>query len=571
MKNDNYNPDIKLLPIGYDDFKTVIESNYLFIDKSLLIRDIIRNNAQVKLFTRPRRFGKTLNLSMIRYFFEDGINISGEKEDYHDLFNGLKISEYDDIMAKQGKNPVLFLTLKGAKQADWEGSSASIKSQISHEFFRHRYLADRNILGTKVDRFNRIIEDTAKETDYQDALAFLSECLYIYHGKKVIILIDEYDVPLECSYTNHFYDRMVTFIRSLFESSLKTNPYLEFAVLTGCLRVSRESIFTGMNNLAIYSILSSEFSEYFGFTDDEMQFICDYYEMPDKYETMKDWYDGYVFGDTNLYNPWSAVQQITAYIHDPNAFSLSYWANSSSNSIVRQMIEKADKDTRKEIEDIIHGNNIEKVVHEDITYDEIDDNMDNLWNFMFFTGYFKKVSMRQDGETLYVKFAIPNREVKYIFNRKINDWFNDTVVKQDRTALLDAFVNMNAEFFEAELNRVLMQSISYHDYYENFYHGILTGILSGSEMYIVKSNRESGNGRSDLYAKSVNRLDKAFIIEVKVAKTMDSLEAAADEALQQIIDMKYDEELRADGYYNIAHYGIAFFGKNCRVKVCDVL
>ena len=568
MVKSTFDPEtMKALPIGYDDFESVMEKDLYYVDKTLLIRDLLDKGVQVNLFTRPRRFGKSLNMSMLEYFFEDYWDIRCERKNYRHLFDGLKISECGaPYMQHQGKYPAIFLTLKGANQKTWELSLDSIREQIAHEFYRHRYILEDSALDGVKGKFTAYMKNEDKNLNYNTSLAFLSECLYAYHNEKVIIFIDEYDVPLETSYHRNFYDDMVSFIRSLFESALKTNKYLNFAVLTGCLRVSKESIFTGMNNLRIYSILNDEFSQYFGFTEDEVKEICAYYKIPEKYDTIKEWYDGYLFGNTEVYNPWSAVLQIDEYLSNLDAFPISHWANSSSNSIVRRLIDRADRGTKEEIERIIRGECLEKKVHEDITYDEVEQDMENLWNFMFFTGYFRAVSIRMDDITRYVTLTLPNREVKYIFAEKISKWFTDEVVNKDRTTLLNAFFHTDTETFQQELDRVLKSCISYYDYYENFYHGILTGILSGTDDYSVRSNRESGNGRSDLFAKPVSRKDMAFIIEVKVAKTYDALDQMADEALAQIIDRKYDEVLRADGYYHITHYGISFFGKDCLVK-----
>ncbi|MBR1866504.1 MAG: AAA family ATPase [Lachnospiraceae bacterium] len=559
---------MKALPVGYDDFAHLMENELYYVDKTRMIKDLLDQRTMVNLFTRPRRFGKTLNMSMLQYFFENGWDIAGKKMEYRHLFEGLEIASYGEkYMKHQGKYPVIFLTLKGAKQDTWEFSYDAMRKQIVSQFERHRFIMEDERLSMYRERYMMLMTFKAEESWYRDAIAFLSQCLYTYFGEKVIILIDEYDVPLETAYFYGFYDRMVNFIRSLFESALKTNPYLEFAVLTGCLRVSKESIFTGMNNLKIYSILNEQYSGYFGFTDQEVLAMCEYYGLDKHYERIKEWYNGYRFGDTNVYNPWSVILQVDEYLSNLKAFPESHWANSSSNSIVREMIDRADRDTKDEIEQMIHGAQLEKQVHEDITYGEIYDNMENLWNFMFFTGYFKMESMRIEKRQRYVTLSIPNEEVRYIFESKIRDWFHDEVVNGDRTALLRAFFGSDGETFQRELDKVLKQCISYYDYYENFYHGILTGILSGTDDYVVRSNRESGNGRSDLYAKPASRKDTAFIIEVKMADTYDGLEHMAEEALAQIIEKRYDEELNNDGYRKIVHYGIAFFGKDCLVKV----
>ncbi|MRY42799.1 AAA family ATPase, partial [Parabacteroides distasonis] len=403
---------------------------------------------------------------------------------------------------------------------------------------------------------------------YAKSIQFLSICLEKYHGKKTIILIDEYDVPLENAFFEGFYDRMIAFIRSLFESALKTNSSLEFSVITGCLRISKESIFTGLNNLNIISILNDRYAEYFGFSDDEVKELTKYYKLEEKYSLIKDWYNGYIFGQTNVYNPWSVIKFIYDLLANINVFPSSYWANTSSNSIVRSLIEKADTVTKKEIELLIEGKTIEKPVHEDITYDEIYDTMDNLWNFMFFTGYFKKVNEKiSETNQKYLTLEIPNEEVKYIFRRKVLRWFEDKIKVKDLSKLYTAIINREPEIFEVELGRLLMETISFNDYYENFYHGFVVGVLANMHDYIVKSNREGGTGRSDLFIKSVSKRGVAIVIEFKIAKDIDDLEKRAEDALKQIKEKGYDTELRSEGYKNIVKYGISFFEKDCYVKL----
>ena len=386
---------------------------------------------------------------------------------------------------------------------------------------------------------------------------------------------------------------MINFIRSLFESALKTNPSLEFSVITGCLilkgsSLSRteeykplskirdfewhsKSIFTGLNNLKIISILDDRYSEHFGFTDEEIVKICEDYNIEQKYETIKQWFNGYIFGETNVYNPWSVMQYADDLKANINKLPKSYWANTSSNSIVKSLIEIADDITKGEIEALIEGKTIEKPVHEDITYDDVYDNLDNLWNFMFFTGYFKKISERMDENTQekFVELAIPNLEVKYIFRNKILKWFNEKIKLSDMTKMFNAIVNKEPEVFEVELNNLLLDTISFNDAYENFYHGFLAGVLSNMKGYIVKSNREGGTGRSDLFIKSVSRRGIAIVIEFKIANDIDDLEKKADEAIEQIEDRRYDMELRSEGYKNIFKYGIAFYKKDCLIKMKD--
>ena len=382
----------KPLPIGIDNFEMLITRGYYFVDKTLLIKDLLDNKASVNLFTRPRRFGKTLNMSMLQYFFEDERDKkTGEKKDNSYLFNGMNImNESEEYTSHMGKYPVINLSLKSAKQPTYELAYSCLKEKIIDEFDRHRYILNSEMSNKDKIRYESILNGLEDERLYVTALEFLSKCLKDYFGKKVIILIDEYDVPLENSFFNGFYVEMIDFIRSLFESALKTNPSLEFAVITGCLRISKESIFTGLNNLKIISILSTRYDEYFGFTSEEVKKICRDYDMKEKYEIIKEWYNGYIFGDANVYNPWSVVQYIDDLEANINEYPSSYWANTSSNSIVKSLVERAEDKTKKEIELLIEGESIEKPVHEDITYDEIYKSMDNLYNFMFFTGYFKK-------------------------------------------------------------------------------------------------------------------------------------------------------------------------------------
>jgi hypothetical protein len=362
---------------------------------------------------------------------------------------------------------------------------------------------------------------------------------------------------------------MIDFIRSLFESALKTNSHLEFAVITGCLRISKESIFTGLNNLEINTILNNNYDEYFGFTDKEVKKICRDYNIEHKYETIKEWYNGYIFGNTNVYNPWSLIRYVKDIVTDNINYPSAYWANTSSNSIVKSLIERADEDTKQEIESLIEGNAIEKPIHEDITYGEIYETMDNLWNFMFFTGYFKKIGERVDerAHQQYAELTIPNNEVKYIFRTKILSWFQEKVKEKDLTRLYTALINKDVPVFEEELSEMLLETISFNDAYESFYHGFVAGVLSGMKGYITKSNREGGTGRSDLYIKPVTRRKPAYVIEFKIANKFSELDKRADDALQQIEDKKYVQELNDDGYATVIKYGIAFFGKDCLIKM----
>lgn len=569
-KKGDYQVINKPLPIGIDNFEMLVTRGYYFIDKTMLIKDLLDNKASVNLFTRPRRFGKTLNISMIQYFFEDRHNeITGEKEDKSYLFKGLDIeSAGENYTSHMGQYPVINLSLKSAKQGDLQLAFQCLREEISNEFRRHLYILESDKLATEKEEYMRIVRREDDMKLYATSLRFLSHCLEKYHEKNVIILIDEYDVPLENAFFEGFYKEMISFIRSLFESALKTNPSLEFAVITGCLRISKESIFTGLNNLKIISILDDRYVEYFGFTNDEVMKICSDYNMPQKYEEIKNWYNGYIFGSVNVYNPWSVMQYVDDLKTNINRLPSSYWANTSSNSIVKSLIERADDITKGEIEALIEGKTIEKPIHEDITYDEVYDTMDNLWNFMFFTGYFKKINERISEENIrYIELAIPNEEVKYIFRTKVLKWFNEQINQHDKTRLFEAVLSKNPEIFEEELGKLLIETISFNDAYENFYHGFLTGVLSHMKGYIVKSNREGGRGRSDLFIKAVSKRGIAIVIEFKIANNIDDLEKRADEAIKQIEDRQYDKELSSEGYKNIFKYGIAFYQKDCLVKI----
>lgn len=561
----------KPLPIGIDNFEKLITRGYYFVDKTLLIKDLLENKADVNLFTRPRRFGKTLNISMLQYYFEDRRDeLTGEKIDNSYLFEGLNIKAAGEKYTQyMGKYPVINLSLKSAKQPTFKLAFISIARRIAEEYRRHSFILKDEKLNIDKSRYERIMNENGVQGDYIDSLYFLSECLEKYFGNKVIILIDEYDVPLENAFFEGFYDEMISFIRSLFESALKTNSSLEFSVITGCLRISRESIFTGLNNLNIISILNNRYAEYFGFTAEEVEKLCAYYNIQEKYETIKKWYNGYTFGHKNVYNPWSVVKYIYDVLGDSKVLPTSYWANTSSNSIVKKLIEMSDDIAKNEIEDLIEGKTIEKPIHEDITYDDVYDNLDNLWNFMFFTGYFKKISERMDENTQekFVELAIPNLEVKCIFRTKILKWFNEKIKSEDLSILYTSIIKGEVDLFQKEVNSLLKKTISFNDAYENFYHGFMIGLLSHMDGYTVKSNRETGDGRCDIYIKPLSIFDKAVIIEMKVCDKPKELFTKPQDALQQIEDKKYAYELNESGYEDIIKYGMAFYRKDCLVKI----
>ena len=559
-----YNDQLKSLPIGIENFESMIKQDYYYVDKTLLIKELIDKQGYVHVFTRPRRFGKSLTISMLQHYFEN------LKQDKAHLFDDLKIMDAGaEYLIHQNKYPVIKLILKGAEGATFESAFKMLKMEIAREFDHHAYLLTSNsITKDKKQIFQSILDQSANVEILQGSLLFLSQCLFQHYGEKVIILIDEYDVPLEKAFfaKTSYYDEMVSFIRSFFGGALKTNDALHFSVITGCLRISKESIFTGVNNLNIISILTDSYGEYFGFTQPEVDEMLEYYEIPERSEQMRDWYNGYHFGETIVYNPWSSLHYMTDILYGKMYLPRPHWSNTSSNSIIRQLIEIADDETRDEIELLIEGKTIKKPILEDTVYADITKNMDNLWSFLFFTGYLKKVGKEQIGVQNHLDLKIPNKEVLYIYVRQIREWFDERVKETDMTKLFTAVLNQDVETFEEEIAELLSESISYMDSHENFYHGFLTGVLRGMKGYRALSNRESGNGRGDIFLKPRNPRKVAVILEVKVAKKPQDLEKESTAALKQIDEKKYIEELEQEGYTKIIKYGIAFYGKMCAIK-----
>ena len=552
------------LPVGVENFEDLIQTGYYFVDKTLFIRELIDMKGKVNLFTRPRRFGKTLNMSMLRYFFEMG------KADNAELFQGMKIMDAgEEYLAHMGKYPVISISLKSMKQLTYDDAFYCLQEELAREFKRHDELLPRLLYEEDREKYLRFIGRKAETKEYLDSLKFLSECLFQCYGRKAIILIDEYDVPLENAYFSGFYDKMVSVIRALFESALKTNDNLEFAVITGCLRISKELIFTGLNNLKIMSITSRTYAEHFGFTPEEVEQILRDYGLEDNLKIVKQWYDGYRFGESEVYNPWSVINYVDSCYHDKKAFAKPYWSNTSSNSIVKNLIEQADISVKQEIERLIEGGTIEKPIHEDITYDDMNSTQDNLWNFLFFTGYLKKISERQEGETIYMEMAIPNSEVRYVYKNAVLRWFEERTEKKELKPLYESLLNGKADELAEILSENLMETISFYDYQESYYHGFLAGMLKNIGNYIVQSNRESGNGRPDILVRYPSVRGKAVIIEIKVSKTYQGMEEKCDEALNQIEEQKYEEALRQEGYRDILKYGVAFYRKECMVKLAE--
>ncbi len=557
---------LKRVPVGIDDFKDLIEG-YYYVDKTLFIKELLDLKGKVNLFTRPRRFGKTLNMSMLQYFFEN-TGDKAEDEANRMLFKGLKIEQQgEEYVRMMNQYPVINLSLKSSKQPEWELAYGCMKEEIGREYFRHRRVMESLETPEQRRRYEDIMNLRGGRQDYVTSVRFLSDCLYQHWKHKVIILIDEYDVPLENAYFEGFYEEMIGFIRSVFESALKSNPYLEFSVVTGCLRITRESIFTGLNNLEMISILNQSYSEYFGFTRDEMEAILDYYQLSDLKMRVKEWYDGYRFGNVEVYNPWSVVNYVKSLIVSKESLPEPYWANTSSNHIVRNLVEQADSSVKRELEELLAGGTVEKPVHEDITYDSVYNSADNLWNFLFFTGYLTQERRRMEQETQYITMRIPNLEVKYIYKNTVTNWFRDKVKVRDLSVLYHSMLEGEADIFQHELSKLLQESISYMDAKEAFYHGFILGTLGNMKDFIVKSNRESGNGRLDILVRSLDVSIPPVVMELKIADTFRGMEKACREALRQIDELGYDTALPEEGYTGVWNYGIAFFRKQCRIQV----
>jgi hypothetical protein len=567
----NENELKKPLPVGQSFFDRVIGDGYYYIDKTLFIKDLLDKKATVTLCTRPRRFGKTLNQTMLKCFFEDTTQLEDGK-DKKELFKGLKIEAAGErYLEHQGKYPVIFLSFKDAKMATFEDSYRKIKDELVEEFKRHRYVLANITDNDDLALFERLSSGGGDRNDYSASLKFLSKCLGKYHGRNVIILIDEYDVPLENSWscTPRFYDKTVDFIRPLLSSALKDNPHLQFAVITGCLRVSKESIFTGLNNLENVSILSYFYSEHFGFTQNEMDAMLAYYGLENKTQILKDWYNGYLFGNTEVYNPWSSIGIVNIWLKNINQYPEPFWVNTSSNDIIRDMLGDMSAEAKIGIETLMAGGTIPVVIDEYVTYDNIFETADNLWNFLLFTGYLKKTGdgrLNENGERI-VDLSIPNMELKYIFTNKIRKWFEEYIKKNKREALFNAVLNGDAETVESELSMLLVEYISYMHNAESNYHCFVSGVLSGLAGYTVTTEGESGDGRCDLVLHGLvnGRDSKAVIFEFKAVEEAIDMEAACKKALKQIEDKKYASKWAYNGYKHIIKYGIGFHKKHCRV------
>ena len=555
------------LPVGIDNFEKIRQNGFYYVDKTSLIEQLFSSWGEVNLFTRPRRFGKTLNMSMLKYFFEIGTDRS--------LFDGLHISSNEKICSEHmGKYPVIFLSLKNAEGLNFDTAKYQMVELIAREAERFPFLAKDTNLSDRDREKYRVLTAFA-DGHYQmsddvlyGSLQTLSELLYKHFNQKTVILIDEYDVPLDKAFQHGYYREMVALIRAMFGRALKTNEALAFAVLTGCLRVSKESIFTGLNNFKILSITDSRFDEQFGFTDKEVQKLLADYHLEARFSETKEWYDGYRFGNVDVYCPWDVINHIDRIKDDPNARPEAYWINTSGNDLVKRFVDKANRTTRNEIEQLIAGNAIEKMLRLDLTYDEIDNSIENLWSVLFTTGYLTQTGMTEDGA---YRLVIPNREICEVFKLQIQEWFKKSIFSntEQLTAFWKAFEEGNTDGVEMYLNRIMSNSISVFDIKtgegkkEISYHNLLVGILTGNADWLVKSNVEAGEGFADIIVETEDP-NAGIVVELKYTKDYDEMEQACRAALDQINDRRYQEYLLNDGRKDITLYGIAFCKKRCK-------
>ena len=552
--------DTLKLPVGIDDFYKLRKSEFYYVDKTKLIEQLLNNWGEVNLFTRPRRFGKTLNMSMLRAFFEIGTDSA--------LFDGLYISKNRELCREyMGKYPVIFISLKGVDGMTFEEAVVRATTIVKTEARRHYYLKDSGkLVKEEIAQFEQLL--SGKAEDITDSIRLLSELLYRHYEQKVIILIDEYDVPLDKAFQNGYYHEMVKLMRGILGQALKTNDFLQFAVLTGCLRISKESIFTGLNNFKVLSILDARFDEQFGFTDGEVKNLLADYGLSTYLAEVKEWYNGYHFGNADIYCPWDVINYVDQLKYDQTAIPQDYWSNSSGNAIVRSLIDKADVQTKNEIERLIAGEYIEKEISQELTYDEIDNKIENLWSVLFTTGYLTQHGRTENGK---YRLTIPNKEIRNLFTRQIREWFRDVSQKDGEKLdiFCNAFVEKNPDKIEQIFSDYLWNTISIRDTAvskerkENFYHGILLGLLGYKTSWLTKSNAESGTGYSDILVEVPDNRT-GIVVELKYAEDGD-MEAACAKALTQIDEKNYIMKLKQDGMRNFIKYGIACYKKDCKV------
>ena len=552
------------LPVGIDGFEKIRRNGFYYIDKTKLIEQLFLNWGKVNLFTRPRRFGKTLNMSMLKSFFEIGTDTS--------LFDGLYVSENKELCEQhQGQYPVIFLSLKDVEGLSFSEAKRKCIQLIKREAERFYGLKNsERLLDIDKKNYCRLLDMTVQEEDsdiVSSSMKMLSALLYKHYGKKTVILIDEYDVPLDKAFQHGYYKEMVHFIRGLLGEALKTNDSLSFAVLTGCLRVSKESIFTGLNNFKILSITDTRFDEQFGFTDTEVRKLLLDYHLEDRFEEVKEWYDGYRFGNADVYCPWDVINFVDRAKDDKEAKPEAYWINTSGNDLVKRFIDKANKTTKNEIERLINGEAIEKELRLDLTYEEVDQSIENLWSVLFTTGYLTQSGRNEDGA---YRLIIPNREVREVFRLQINEWFKKSIFSNTErlTAFWKAFEEGDTEGVEQYLNRVLSNSISVFDTKarkeekESSYHNLLVGILTGNADWLVKSNVEAGEGFADIIVETDDP-DAGIVAELKYTKNFDDMKMTCQKAIAQIRDRRYQEYLLNDDRKDIRLYGITFCKKRC--------
>ena len=541
---------MKLLPTGIENFKTMIDKSAYYVDKTNFIEDVL--SEQVVLYTRPRRFGKTLNMSMLYYFF----SIKEKKNSY--LFDGLNISKNKDALKHQNKYPTIFISLKEMKSLTFDAQISSF-SNVIYELLEKNLeiLSSDQLSDTTKDILNKLHNRSSSIEDLKISLRVITNALYTYYQQKVIVLIDEYDVPLQAAYQNNYYEEMVEFLRSVFSSALKTNDVLEKGVMTGCLRISKESIFTGLNNFTAYSVLNNISSEFFGFTELEVKQLLKDYNLSEKMDEVKEWYDGYQFGNKEIYNPWSTLMYVKNITQDVSFKPISFWANTSGNDLVVKYIQNGDKKLRKEFDVLMSGQSLIKYIKPELTYREMD-NINNIYSFLLLTGYLKVIKDR--GENQY-ELVIPNKEVYEIYKQSFMSYFEDYTTSR-KGELYQEFVDGDAKKVNLLLNDILLRSISYFDNHESFYHGFLVGLLND---YEVVSNRESGNGRFDVCVLPENILGTVVLIECKHSISEDDLIDDAKEGARQIVEQKYLEEHKFKKYENVIGYGISFYKKQCYV------
>ena len=568
------------LPVGIENFREIRTGGFYYVDKTGLIKTLLENPGKVNLFTRPRRFGKTLNMSMLKYYFEAGNDIMSFDNvmtfNNVTLFDGLEISKEKELCEEyMGKFPVISITLKGATGESFEDAKVMLRRIIGKEAMRFRFLLESDrIDDAERSQYEALVSMdkkgafTMSDELLKDSLQTLSQLLQKHYGRDVIMLIDEYDVPLDKAYQSGYYDSMVELVRILFGNAFKTNDSLKFAVLTGCLRITKESIFTGLNNFNVYTVKDVQYNEYFGFLDREVQNLLKYYGFMEKYDAIKKWYDGYNFGKLEVYCPWDVVSYCHALRMEPSTEPQNYWVNTSSNDIIRRFLSKAKMKDRNDIEQLINGNSIKKMIRQELTYRDLDSDSDNLWSIFFTTGYLTQHSA-QTGEL--TELVIPNREIQWIFIRQIREWFKWEIEKnmEKLEGFCRAFQENDTAAIEEGFNAYLKKTISIRDtnvrkeMKENFYHGILLGLFGNMDGWDVQSNAESGDGYSDISIE-IEELETGIIIELKYAENA-SFDTACREALKQINDQNYSEKLIDDGMTIIRKYGIACYKRRCKV------